>query len=163
MKLHAIAIHRGVGGTFTFYGELLDENVILPRYVVPHSKDASGYLGVKALPKSGYKRWMPVGDHNALSLDVDGNVHIHSDDGIYTPHFPLSFDEDAARRSIREDYASTLIACHSNLRDMIDSDTRIVGMEMPALPDTVVFKGDMVNMIFGVLQITLTELREFTE
>jgi hypothetical protein len=163
MKLHAIAIQRGIDGTYTFYGELLDENVILPRYVVPRSNDTSGYLGVKALPKSGYKRWTPVGDHNSLSLDVDGNVHIHSDDGIYTPHFPLSFDEDAAKRSIREDYASMLIAYHSNLRDMLDSDTHIVGMRLPAMPDTIVFKGDMINMIFGVPQITLTELREFTE
>ena len=56
-----------------------------------------------------------------------------------------------------------LVAYHSNLRDMIDSDTHIEGMQLPALPDTIVFKGDMINTIFGVPQITLTELREFTE
>lgn len=163
MKLHAIAIRCGIDGTYTFYGEQLDENVILPRYVVPRSNDVIGYLGVKSLPRAGYKRWTPVGDHNTLSLDVNGTVGVHSDDGIFVPHLPLSFDEATARRSIREDYASMLVAYHSNLRDMIDSDTHIVGMQLPALPDAIVFKGDMINTIFGVPQITLIELRGFIE
>lgn len=161
MKLHAIAIQRG--HTYTFYGELLDENVILPRYVVPCSNDASGYLGVKALPKAGYKRWAPLKERNLLTLNVDGNVCIHGDDGIFVPCVPLSFDEAAARRSIQEDYASTLVAYHSNLKDMIDSDTHIVGMSIPALPDTIVFTGELVNTIFDVPHISLADLKELIE
>lgn len=161
MKLHAIAIQRG--HTYTFYGELLDENVILPRYVVPCSNDVSGYLGAKALPKAGYKRWTPLGDYSLLSLDVDGTVCVHSDNGIFVPCIPLSFDEVAAKRSIQEDYANTLVAYHSNLKEMIDTDTHIVGMHMPTLPETVVFTGELVKTIFDVPHISLAKLKELIE
>lgn len=158
MKLHAIAIDCGFDSIYTFYGELLDDDVILPRYVVPCSNDPVGYLGVKPRPKSGYYRWMPIGDQNLLTLDVDGRISIHSDDGIYVPHIPLSFDEAKARKSIREDYANTLVAYHDNIKTMIDSDTRIVGMRMPRLPKEVRFTGDLVNTIFGVPSISLADL-----
>lgn len=161
MTLHAIAISGLLGNTYTFYGEQLDDDSIFPKYVVPFSDDPAGYLGAATLPETGYKRWQPLGADNTLSLNVDGSVYVHGDESIYSPDTSLSFDEADARRAIREDYASTLVAYHAGVECIIESGTHIVGMRMPVLPNEVVFTGELINIIFGVPHMSLSELRAF--
>lgn len=163
MKLHAIGIECGFGTTYTFYGEQLDDDVILPRWVVPCSEDPVGYLGAKSRPRSGYQRWQPLDAPNTLTLDASGQVCVHSDDGIYFAHFPLAYNEQEARVAMQEDYAYMLIAYHDNVKSMIDTGTHIVGMRKPVLPKEIVFSGDLIDTIFSVPTVSLNDLKELLE